>query len=696
MDLSKQNQRVVGGASFRTMATVGLCCVVLASMLAATANSQTKLDLPRLAQENFEQGHGDWKFTDANAWRMEKANGSRVLHQFQQSKYKPPHRSPHNIGLWKPHDVTDFVLTARVRSTARDYPHRSACLFFGYQDPAHYYYVHFGKRADNHANQIFIVNGAARTKISEKSTSGTPWDDEWHTVRIVRRVADGLIEVYFDDMNQPVMVAHDKTFGHGLIGIGSFDDTAQWDDIELKARRPNKQPSELPNIVYIMADDLGYAELGSYGQQKIRTPNIDRLATQGMRFTQHYTSAPVCAPARCSLMTGKHGGHALVRDNFEVKPSVFGDPFGGQYPIPGDVTTIAELLKQKGYATGAFGKWGLGGVGTSGDPLKQGFDRFFGFNCQRHAHNLFPRYLVDDDKQRMLPGNTRGVTGEQFGPQVIADEMLKFVRAHKDEPFFVYYPTVLPHLALQAPEAAVAEYRGKWPETPYEGRSYQKNPTPRATYAAMITFMDKQVGRLMDLLEELELADNTIVFFTSDNGTTLLKAQVDYEFFESVGPLRGLKGDVYEGGIRVPLVVRWPGKIKAGSESDLISAHYDALATLCDVAGVATPDDTDGISYLPTLLGKSDQQKIHEFLFWDFAGYGGQLAVRMGKWKGVRRQLKRKPDAPLELYDLESDIGERHNVADKHPEIVAKMRRIMIEQRIRPGVKRFQFGEYPE
>ena len=267
----------------------------------------------------------------------------------------------------------------------------------------------------------------------------------------------------------------------------------------LLARPVMGESKSRPNIIYIMADDLGYAELGCYGQTQIRTPNIDRMAEQGMRFTQHYTSAPVCAPARCSLMTGKHGGHALVRDNSEQHPSEypFGDTFGGQYPLPPGTVTIARLLQQAGYRTGAFGKWGLGGVGTAGDPLNQGFDRFFGYNCQRHAHNLYPRYLVDDRRQRMLEGNSRSPTGKRYGPEEIADEMLKFVRENKDRPFFVYYPTVIPHLALQVPEADLAQYRGNWPETPYNGSSYLPHPTPRAAYAAMISFFDKQVGRLL-------------------------------------------------------------------------------------------------------------------------------------------------------------------------------------------------------
>jgi arylsulfatase A len=450
------------------------------------------------------------------------------------------------------------------------------------------------------------------------------------------------------------------------------------------------EAAKLPNIIYIMADDLGYAELGSYGQKKIRTKHLDQMAEEGMRFTQHYTSSPVCAPARCSLMTGKHGGHAYVRTNFEIGAW---ETHRGQLPIRDDDTTIAEILKKRGYATGAFGKWGLGEVGSSGDPLKQGFDRFFGYNCQRHAHNLFPNYLVDDSGKRKLKGNTRGLTGETYGPQAIADEVLKFVRQNKDKPFFLYYPTVIPHLALQAPQKDIDEYKGEWPETPYKGKSYLPHPTPRSAYAAMITFMDKQIGRLMALLKELDLDDNTIVFFTSDNGTTFLKEQVDFEFFNSVDGLRGLKGSVHEGGIRVPLIVRWPGRIKAGSVSGHISAHYDAMATLADVAGTKSAKDSDGISYLPTLLGKKRQRK-HDYMFWDFAGYGGQLAVRQGPWKAVKKDLKKKPNAPLELYNLDSDLAESNDLAAEKPEIAKRMQQIMLDARTVPEVEKFRFGQY--
>ena len=447
-----------------------------------------------------------------------------------------------------------------------------------------------------------------------------------------------------------------------------------------------------PNVILIMADDLGYAELGCYGQGKIRTPHIDKLAAEGMRFSQFYSGAPVCGPARCTLMTGMHAGHAYVRSNSEIGSW---ESFRGQVPLPESTVTLSSLLKQAGYATGAFGKWGLGEVGSTGDPLRNGFDRFFGYNCQRHAHNLYPRYLIDDNQHRQLAGNSRSITGEQFAPQVIANEMLKFVRKHEDQTFFLYYPMVLPHLALQAPEEDIARYRvHQWEETPYEGDRYQPHPTPRACYAAMISFADSQVGRLMALLKELDLDENTIVLFTSDNGTTMLKDEVDYEFFESVGPLRGLKGDVLEGGIRVPMIVRWPGRIAKNSETDHISANYDFLATLAELVGIESVPKTDSVSFLPTLFDQADQQRQHEYLFWDFAGYGGQIAVRMGDWKGVRLNLKKNPNAPFELYNLKYDIGESNDIAAKHPEVAAKIKRIMIDDRIEPETESFRFGEY--
>ncbi|UCE46404.1 MAG: sulfatase-like hydrolase/transferase, partial [Phycisphaerales bacterium] len=316
------------------------------------------------------------------------------------------------------------------------------------------------------------------------------------------------------------------------------------------------------------------------------------------------------------------------------------------------------------------------------------------YNCQRHAHNLYPRYLVSDAGKVTLEGNSRGLTGQTYAPQAIADELLKFIRENKDRPFFAYYPTVIPHLALQVPEDDLKQYRGNWPETPYKGKSYLPHPTPRACYAAMISFLDRQVGRVMRLLRELDLDDNTIVFFTSDNGTTYLREQVDYEFFDSVGPLRGLKGSLYEGGIRVPMIVRWPGRIRPHSRTAHPAAHYDILATLAEIAGVDVPNQTDGTSFVPTLLPGRGAQRRAEYLFWDFAGYGGQLAVRMGRWKGIKQNVRKNPDAPAELYDLQNDISESRNVAADHPEVATRIEKIMLEARTRPGNSKFAFGRY--
>jgi len=448
-----------------------------------------------------------------------------------------------------------------------------------------------------------------------------------------------------------------------------------------------------PNIIFIMADDLGYGELGCYGQTKIETPHVDRLAKEGMRFTQYYAGSAVCAPSRCVLMTGQHGGHAFVRNN--LRANVEEMEFPGQHPIPSESLTVAEILKERGYATGCFGKWGLGRVGSSGDPLKQGFDRFFGYNCQGHAHNLYPKYLVSDTKNVSLEGNTRGVTGKKYAPALIADQALSFLRQHKDEPFFLYYATVLPHLALQAPDEEIAYYKGRWEETPYHGKSYQPHPTPKACYAAMITFLDKQVGRILAALEELGLERDTVVLFTSDNGTTHLKEQVDYDFFDSVKGLRGLKGSLYEGGIRVPMVVRWPGRVSPDSVTDHLSSHYDVLATLSEITGSKVSKKTDGISFLSALEGRK-RGKRHEFLLWDFPGYGGQIAVRMGRWKGIKTGLHKEPDASFQLYDLKKDPFEERDLASEKPKICEQIEEILARERTVPVTEKFRFGRYAE
>jgi len=420
-----------------------------------------------------------------------------------------------------------------------------------------------------------------------------------------------------------------------------------------------------PNVVLIVADDLGYGELGCYGQQKIQTPRLDAMAKDGLRFTQFYAAAPVCAPARCALMTGLHGGHAFVRDNVEMEGE-------GQLALPKDTLTLPRLLQAAGYETAMVGKWGLGGPGSSGEPNAQGFDHWFGYYCQRQAQTYFPDHLWRDGKRVALDGNrSDGVTGTQYSPDLFLAEAEQYLRAEHAKPFFLYLPFTLPHVALQVEDADLAPYRDKFEETPYRGeRGYLPHATPRAAYAAMISRLDKDVGRVLDLLKELRLEENTLVVFVSDNGPTYDAGGVDTRFFDSTAGLRGRKGQVYEGGIRVPLIARWPGHVPAGKESAWIGAHYDLLPTLLEVAGVAVPAKLDGRSFAAELRGES--APAHEFLLWEFYGYGGQQALRMGRWKGVRVNLVEEL-APLELYDLEAAPRENKNVAAQHAEVVAKM-----------------------
>ena len=443
-------------------------------------------------------------------------------------------------------------------------------------------------------------------------------------------------------------------------------------------------PQVPPNIIYILADDLGYAELGCYGQEKIRTPHIDQLASEGMRFTQHYCGNAVCAPSRSVLMTGKHPGHAYIRSNRPNKLPAevlekYGMEFPGQEPIPDREVTIGEVLKGKGYATAAIGKWGLGHFGTSGSPNLQGFDLFFGYNCQAHAHSYYPAYLWRNDKKVMLennppipghaslpetadpddPASYQAFKGEDYAPARMLDEALNFIRENKEGPFFLYFPSTIPHVALQIPDEELEPYLGLWEETPFtakDGHGYTPHRTPRAAYAAMISRLDSDVGRIMALLRELGLEDNTLVMFSSDNGTTHLEQEVDYRFFESVGPLRGLKGSLYEGGIRVPMIARWPGRIEPGTTSDLPSAFWDVMPTLAEAAGCEVPEGIDGISFMPALLGRDDQRE-HEFLYWEFTGYGGQQALRMGDWKAVRQNICRR--IMKTLLKLNSSISAR-------------------------------------
>ncbi len=434
----------------------------------------------------------------------------------------------------------------------------------------------------------------------------------------------------------------------------------------------------LPNIVFILADDLGRGDLGCYGQTKIKTPNLDRLAAEGMKFMQHYSGSCVCAPSRCTLMTGRHTGHAHVRANKEGGRGYAGAE--GQLPIPTDTVTVAKLLKARGYATAAIGKWGLGGPESEGHPNQQGFDLFFGYLCQRKAHTHYPDYLWRNAERVPLAGNHTAVeanrlvqvSAKQFSQDLMTDEALKFVRHNSAKPFFLYLPYTVPHLALQVPDDSLAEYAGKFPETPYDGKQgYLAHPTPRAAYAAMVSRLDRDIGRLMALLKELHLDENTVVMFSSDNGPISL-AGTDAKFFNSAENFRGQKMDLYEGGIRAPLLARWPGKIKAGSTNEHTSAFWDLLPTFVEIAGGKMPSGLDGISFLPALLGKGEQCR-HEFLYWEYHERGGSQAVRLGNWKAVRQKIMSRADGPIELYDLGRDEGEKENVAAAHPDVVAKI-----------------------
>lgn len=450
-----------------------------------------------------------------------------------------------------------------------------------------------------------------------------------------------------------------------------------------------------PNIVFILADDLGYGEVGCYGQEKIKTPNIDRLAKQGVRFTQHYTGAPVCAPARCVLMTGRHLAHAEIRGN---KDSGNGRMFPGQWPITPEAFTIAEALKAEGYATGAFGKWGLGPSNTTGSPIKQGFDRFYGYNCQRNAHSYYPFFLDSNEREvrinkGLIYGHQQKPDGEvsaddyrlaNYAPDLILKEALSFIDKNRTHPFFLYLPFVEPHVSIQSPQEWIDRYPEEWDDEkgPYRGQNgYVPHPRPRAAYAAMISDLDDHVGQILDRLQKHQLTENTLVVFTSDNGTTHPGRDPDFHiggadavFFESTAGLRGWKGGVYEGGIRVPCVMSWPGRIPADTVSAIPSYFPDWFPTLCAAAQVSLPDGDllDGIDLLPTATGNVVAAR-EEPMIWEFAGYGGQLAVRDGKWKAVRQGIRGKSPQDWELYNLNEDPGETTDLADQHPAIVDRL-----------------------
>ncbi|WP_372807092.1 arylsulfatase [Pontiella sp.] len=446
-----------------------------------------------------------------------------------------------------------------------------------------------------------------------------------------------------------------------------------------------------PNVIYILADDLGYGDLSCMGQKHFQTPNIDALKAKGMFFSQHYSGSTVCAPSRSALLTGQHTGHTFVRGNKEIMPE-------GQHPIPDSVVLLPEMLKAAGYVSGAFGKWGLGYPGSEGDPLKQGFDVFYGYNCQRLGHHYYPFHLWDNETKVVLDENA-GTAKGAYGPALIHERTLKFIEDNKDKPFFAYVASIIPHAELAAPEEYMQKFRGKFDEPkPFEGcddgpelrlGKYQSQAEPRTAFAAMITLLDDQVGEIVALTEKLGIADNTLIIFTTDNGAHQ-EGGADPDFFDSNGPFRGHKRDLYDGGVHVPMIAYWPGKIASGVTSDHISAFWDMVPTFTELAGVPAPANTDGLSMVPSLLGKGEQAE-HPYLYWEFHERGGRIAVRMGKWKGVRYNVLKQPNAPMQLFDVSVDPGEQKNVAAQHPETVEQIQAIM--KKARTPSKIFTFGQ---
>ena len=490
--------------------------------------------------------------------------------------------------------------------------------------------------------------------------------------------------------------------------------------------QPKDQKNLKPNIIFILADDLGYGDLGSFGQELIETPNLDALARDGMRFTHHYSGAPVCAPSRYMILTGKHGGHAFIRGNdewnergpvWDYRAVAHDSTLEGQRPMPGNEVLLSDLMQKAGYRTGLFGKWGLGAPHTESIPTESGFDTFFGYNCQRQAHTYYPLHLYRDRNRVPLENDTipphstfdidKGNWGNDlfehgdYAPFRIYSALEDFIGKSPDRPFFAYWATPIPHVPLQAPGNWVSYYRRKFGEEPGyvagKGNGYFPHRYPRAAYAAMISFLDAQIGRLIETLKKKGLYENTLIVFTSDNGPSYAGG-AQPEWFESGGLFPAeygrAKGFLYEGGIRVPLIASWPEHIRPGTVSDLPTAQYDLLATFGAVAGFEPPDPADGISFLPTLLGSGLQQR-HDFLLWAYPEYGGQLALRAGDWKLIWRGLNdtdRNPEP--ELYHLGEDPQERNNLAESYPERVDSLLRLFHKEYEVPEIPLFRLKEY--
>ncbi len=439
----------------------------------------------------------------------------------------------------------------------------------------------------------------------------------------------------------------------------------------------NKKPNK-PNVIYILADDMGYGDLSCYGQKIIKTPNIDQLAAEGMQFTKHHSGSTVCAPSRSCLLTGQHTGHVEVRGN-------------GNYQMKEGTRTVGHVMQKAGYHTAMIGKAGTGCRCTVGSVNPLGFDHFFGFLSHKEAHTYFPKKVYRNGEEVVFPGNggLETYSGDTYIHDVFLDEIKKYIKDHKDEPFFLHYSALIPHAQLYAPEESKKPYKGMFKEKPYKGKSYSHCEDPKTTFAGMINRLDWEVGEITKYLKELGLDENTIILFSSDNGPHSAGGHKAHRF-DSNGDLRGEKRDLYEGGVNVPFIAKWPNHIKAGTTSNHISAFWDFLPTMCELTGQTTPADTDGISFLPTLLGQKDKQKQHDYLYWEFHEKGGKIAVLKGNWKAVRLKTKKKK-LPLELYDLGKDPAEENNIAAQHPEIVKEMESIMKSARTQSPHRKLNF-----
>ena len=452
-----------------------------------------------------------------------------------------------------------------------------------------------------------------------------------------------------------------------------------------------------PNVIFVLADDLGYGDIEPYGQQIIKTPHLSQLANEGMKFTQFYTGTAVCAPSRASFMTGQTTGETHIRGNREVR-----EPIDGQAPILAGAPSVAQLFKQAGYRTGCFGKWGLGTPDSEGNPLKQGFDTFFGYNSQFRAHRRYPAYLWHDNEKVMIPENGNYERQEVYAEDLIQQHILQYIGAQTAEtPFFMWLTYTLPHAELVVPNDSIYQQYQHLPKRPYKGHDYSgitdkpfgwagymSQPDTYGTYAAMVSRLDWYVGQIRKALKAKGLEDDTIIIFASDNGAHR-EGGADPKFFNSSAGLRGIKRDLYEGGIRTPYIVYWKGKVKAGSVSDHAGAFWDMMPTFAEITNQKYAPNKHQVSFLPALLGK--KQKAHKYLYWEFHEMGGRQAVRYKNWKGVRLNVNKDKEAPIELYNLTTDPAEQHNLAEQYPKVVKKMKKIMSEAHTRSDLFPFQW-----